>query len=291
MLCPEQHQRPVEVGDLTGRVLIGGDFGNPEDENNPAVISANDLSGTVHVMGSMVANANLSANSLSGTVSIHGLLEESAVLNFGSLPGTLCLDALRVAGDCENPDWGGEVYVNQVLLDPNCYINDPSIGGGTVMLAVGLFCVADMNCDGQVDFSDINSFVAYVSNCAAWQAAYPDCPAENGDVNQNGQHACNGYPFDDINVFVNYLASHTLPLPCSCGGVLGDSYGGDGFDGDGVPDVSPEELAVLLEEQVAPELTDELLALVAGCIAGEDDEPRVAYWEEVYANLVNDDGQ
>jgi hypothetical protein len=33
------------------------------------------------------------------------------------------------------------------------------------------------------DFDDINPFVLYLSNFAAWQAAYQDCPPENGDIN------------------------------------------------------------------------------------------------------------
>ncbi len=35
----------------------------------------------------------------------------------------------------------------------------------------------DLNCDGVVDFADINPFVLYLSNFAAWQAAIPRLPA------------------------------------------------------------------------------------------------------------------
>jgi len=60
----------------------------------------------------------------------------------------------------------------------------------------------DVNCDGQVGFGDINPFVLYLSNNTAWQAAYPDCPAENGDINGDGV-----YPsFLDINPFVQLLS-------------------------------------------------------------------------------------
>lgn len=64
----------------------------------------------------------------------------------------------------------------------------------------------DMNCSGCVGFEDINPFVKYVSNLDAWQAAYPGCPAENGDIDGDGLHAGNGYPFDDINAFVRLLS-------------------------------------------------------------------------------------
>lgn len=60
----------------------------------------------------------------------------------------------------------------------------------------------DMNCDGVVDFGDINPFVLYLSDFTAWQAAYPGCPASNGDINGDG-----AYPdFGDINPFVALLS-------------------------------------------------------------------------------------
>jgi hypothetical protein len=56
--------------------------------------------------------------------------------------------------------------------------------------------------DGQVNFGDINPFVLYLSNNVAWQATYPGCPPENGDVSGDGS-----YPsFDDINPFVALLS-------------------------------------------------------------------------------------
>jgi hypothetical protein len=61
--------------------------------------------------------------------------------------------------------------------------------------------LGDINCDGLVDFGDINPFVLYLSDFAAWQAAYAGCPATNGDINGDGL-----YPsFDDINPFVALL--------------------------------------------------------------------------------------
>jgi hypothetical protein len=59
----------------------------------------------------------------------------------------------------------------------------------------------DLNCDGVVDFGDINPFVLYLSNFLTWQQTYVDCPAENGDINGDGL-----YPdFGDINPFVALL--------------------------------------------------------------------------------------
>ncbi len=69
-------------------------------------------------------------------------------------------------------------------------------------LAVQTAVTGDVNCDGSVDFADINSFVEYLSNFATWQATYVDCPPQNGDINGDGI-----YPsFADINSFVALLS-------------------------------------------------------------------------------------
>jgi hypothetical protein len=67
---------------------------------------------------------------------------------------------------------------------------------------VGLRLVGDMNCDGRINFRDINPFVIYLSNFTAWQAAYPGCDPQVGDINGDGT-----YPsFADINPFVALLS-------------------------------------------------------------------------------------
>ncbi len=62
--------------------------------------------------------------------------------------------------------------------------------------------IGDLNCDGLVGFADINPFVLYLSNNAAWQIAFPGCNPQNGDINEDGL-----YPdFGDINPFVQLLS-------------------------------------------------------------------------------------
>lgn len=63
--------------------------------------------------------------------------------------------------------------------------------------------VGDLNCDGAVDFRDINPFVLYLTDFAAWQAALPDCNPENGDINGDGTYGQGS--FGDINPFVTLL--------------------------------------------------------------------------------------
>jgi hypothetical protein len=58
----------------------------------------------------------------------------------------------------------------------------------------------DLNCDGLVDFGDINPFVFAMSNPAQYQQLYPDCDIMNGDINNDGIVG-----FGDINPFVRLL--------------------------------------------------------------------------------------
>jgi hypothetical protein len=59
----------------------------------------------------------------------------------------------------------------------------------------------DMNCDGVVNFADINPFVMALSDPAGYHAAYPNCNVANGDINSDGQ-----VNFADINFFVALLS-------------------------------------------------------------------------------------
>jgi hypothetical protein len=60
--------------------------------------------------------------------------------------------------------------------------------------------VGDLNCDGTVDFGDINPFILALSNPGIYATTYPDCDIMNGDI--NGDSAVD---FQDINPFINLL--------------------------------------------------------------------------------------
>jgi hypothetical protein len=75
------------------------------------------------------------------------------------------------------------------------YVPIPSESGGVVVMRATLR--GDMNCDGYVDFDDINPFVLALVSKAQYEARYPGCPWLNADCN------CDGHvDFDDINPFV-----------------------------------------------------------------------------------------
>ncbi len=69
-------------------------------------------------------------------------------------------------------------------------------------------CAGDLNCDGQVDFGDINPFVLRLSNPSAYALQYPDCPDANGDINDDGTVG-----FADINPFVQLMSTGQGPCP------------------------------------------------------------------------------
>ena len=59
----------------------------------------------------------------------------------------------------------------------------------------------DLNCDGTVNFDDINPFVLALSDPSAYHTTYPHCNILNGDFDGDGVVG-----FDDINPFVALLS-------------------------------------------------------------------------------------
>jgi hypothetical protein len=64
----------------------------------------------------------------------------------------------------------------------------------------------DMNCDGHVDFGDINPFVLALSSRNQYQQAYPNCNYLLADINGDGV-----LDFDDINPFVACITHGGCP--------------------------------------------------------------------------------
>ncbi len=61
--------------------------------------------------------------------------------------------------------------------------------------------VGDANCDGSIDFDDINPFVLALADPDAYGAQFPDCRLLNADCDFDG-----AVTFDDINAFVGLLS-------------------------------------------------------------------------------------
>jgi glucose/arabinose dehydrogenase len=60
----------------------------------------------------------------------------------------------------------------------------------------------DMDCDGDVDFDDVNPLVLALQDPTTYALTYPDCDVMNADCNTDGI-----VDFDDINAFVGLLGS------------------------------------------------------------------------------------
>lgn len=115
--------------------------------------------------------------------------------------------AFAIGGDLPCPEPTGACctqYVCTIQTKANCLAGGGKYkGDGTTCATAGICaCRGDTNCDGVISYADINPFVQAISNLAAWQATYPNCPWENCDINGDG-----AVTFADINPFVALLGS------------------------------------------------------------------------------------
>ncbi len=95
-----------------------------------------------------------------------------------------------------DPTWMSDSDPYDVVVTNDC----GSVSSEAAMLTItGL--LADMNCDGVVNFDDINAFVLALMSGTEYAAAYPNCNRNLADCNGDGY-----VDFDDINPFVALLS-------------------------------------------------------------------------------------
>jgi hypothetical protein len=131
----------------------------------------------------------------------------------GSTPEALYLyglggpDGLRILGGstlrlnalhCYAKLQGQWVLLNDLF--PQGEVEIP-FDNGFIRRDAGTQIVGDLNCDGTLNFDDINAFVLALSDPDTYAAVFPDCYRLLADC--NGDHAVN---FDDINAFVALLS-------------------------------------------------------------------------------------
>ena len=119
-------------------------------------------------------------------------------------------------------DGGGDMWTAAGGFELSGTIGQPDAGvvmtGGEYELTGGFWaiggapavCVGDLNCDGTINFGDINPFVSHLSNYPQWQQIFPGCPGQNGDINGDGTYGTGS--FADINPFVALMVQS--PLQC-----------------------------------------------------------------------------
>ncbi len=92
--------------------------------------------------------------------------------------------------------------VGQPCLDTSLTMNGPTLTvTGGFWAGINPYAIGDMNCDGYLNFDDINPFVTAVVGQGDYEDQYPDCHWLNADTDHNGV-----VNFDDIEGFVNLLA-------------------------------------------------------------------------------------
>jgi hypothetical protein len=107
---------------------------------------------------------------------------------------------------------GGGYRLGGTIGQPDAGVlagGDYTLYGGFWAVASPAVCPGDSNCDGDIDFDDIDFFVAALGGEPAWNALHlallgapPTCPYENNDVNGDG-----AVDFDDIDPFVAVIGT------------------------------------------------------------------------------------
>jgi hypothetical protein len=158
-----------------------------------------DLSGstnptTILMNGNKTVTAVFALNQYTLTVNIAG--QGTVALNppGGTYPyGTTVQLTANAAPGWHFDFWSGDVTgtANPVIITM----------GSNKTVTAHFGRLGDLNCDGVVDFGDINPFVLAVTNAGEYQADFPDCFLLHGDFNGDGV-----VDFGDINPFVDALS-------------------------------------------------------------------------------------
>jgi len=95
--------------------------------------------------------------------------------------------------------WGNNTYGQCDVPEPN--EGFVAIAAGTThglgLRAAGVAMIGDLNCDGAVNFDDIQPFVRALAGEAEYLTYYPGCRWLNADCDEDGD-----VDFDDIAAFV-----------------------------------------------------------------------------------------
>jgi hypothetical protein len=134
-----------------------------------------------------------------GNINADPMFVDAASSNYHLQLGSPCVDA--GSNEVLPVDWV-DLDGDGDLLEPVPYDLDdhPRVARFTVDMGSYEIPFGDLNCDGSVNFGDINPFVLALSNASGWQVANPGCEFLYGDINADGSVG-----FGDINPFVALL--------------------------------------------------------------------------------------
>ena len=129
-----------------------------------------DMRGTIHVTNRVAGHITL--HQVAGSVIIDDRLNDTGYISFLSLsptkdnqaPATIVLNDNCSAGSAA---WLGSIIHNGVVLAPGYYVDDLSLGGGSIEpLGMQPVCPGDLNGDKRVDQADLGILLAaYETSC------------------------------------------------------------------------------------------------------------------------------
>jgi hypothetical protein len=138
-------------------------------------------------------------------VYVHGTALLWGPGNIDTDPGLVASDNyhLRAGSACIDAGAPKGFYESQTDLDRQGRVCDGD-GDSQCRADIGadefLRVAGDMNCDGVIDFGDINPFVEALQSPGRYWAAFDTCNIFNADINGDGQ-----IDFGDINPFVELM--------------------------------------------------------------------------------------
>jgi hypothetical protein len=114
-------------------------------------------------------------------------------------PGQTGVLSRRLTFDAES--WANESNIRVVVWAQSTETSAPAeVYNAGYVSGPFHWLTGDLNCDGEVGFTDINPFVLAIGGEAGYYAVYPECNWYNADINHDGLVS-----FADINPFVALL--------------------------------------------------------------------------------------
>ncbi len=194
----QNSSRPDPVTQLQGLfdTWRSGLIGRPDAIQSLVTFSPPTLPPNGHASGELL----ITVRDWQGALVTSGI-QSVTVAHAGDSAG---ISAIGAVTDLGNGTYSGALVAGtQTGVDRFVVTIDDGVRPVTLMPEPELTYLAlgDANCDGFIDFDDINAFVLALGDPAGYQAAYPNCNAFYADCNADGV-----VDFEDINPFVALLS-------------------------------------------------------------------------------------
>ncbi len=208
------------TGNTPGGVLIEGPGPSPQLVIANSIIWGNPGAAAIRVLGTpviAVTHSDIEGGFAgAGNINANPLFIDPGAFRFRLQAGSPAIDAAdnsAVPADAFDLDGDSDVLepLPRDLAGRARFFDDPATadsGAGAAPLAdMGAHefqpaVRGDLNCDGAVNFDDIDAFVAALANPAQYIATFPDCELLSGDADGDLD-----VDFDDINGFVQCVIS------------------------------------------------------------------------------------